>query len=48
VIPCTPQKKGVGDVDVKGASILQHIFKIYSRFLSYNLESDLGLSDEGY
>jgi len=41
-------KRDVGFVGVKCAYIVKEFFKIYPGFLSCNLESDLGLSDEGY
>jgi len=48
LIPHTPLKDGGGGACGKPASIVEEFFKIYPRFLSCNLESDLGLSDEGY
>jgi len=47
-VPHTPPKRGMGVDGVKPAYIVEEFFKIYPRFLSCNLESDLGLSDEGY
>jgi hypothetical protein len=46
--PQTPLKDGGVGVGGKPAYIVEEFFKIYPRFLSCNLESDLGLSDEGY
>ena len=46
--PYTPQNEGGRVVGGKLAYIVEEFFKIYPRFLSCNLESDLGLSDEGY
>jgi hypothetical protein len=46
--PHTPLKDGGGGACGKPAYIVEEFFKIYPRFLSCNLESDLGLSDEGY